>query len=878
MDTAKIESALCKLFHEEGQRIVFWNDPDHEFDMFLSAIAIDGVNVLRLDQIGAFEAKIKLEREDPTGKYLIYSASEEPEYEKDWLLDIRLYSRSFRADRASMILSELGLAQQQLRQHIADRRKFFDNKDRLRKIKELVAADDTDADLDRKMLAVVTKAEQPEFFTIVRTVFHDYLEGNRNGQVDLTVTPPAWEQVEKYDLDESFWSMVKANFGYDEQSPTLRNFLIRLLVTDFAHHSKGDISTALEHLVLPRSGRANTVVCLAQWRDSSSKGASYDALSAVVAEIISIQDLVQGYEVESLRDVMTFLEIEKAIMSGLRDRVMATAATIKAEEIRQIARRRQSGHWAAASAATGSDVPRSAISAVYDALVAAAEFLEFRNRHQSGFDYETPAAMFRAYETELFRFDQLYRLFCESADKAEATQWDVLKKLREQIEPAYANWFLGTLALSWGKFVDPHSSTGLLTKWQIAEVANQHRFYEGCVQPPLNEGENRRVFVIISDAFRYEAAEELTAQLNGKYRLQADLSSQLAVLPSYTALGMASLLPRKTLAYKATGEVLVNGKPVASFDQRNEILGTVNGMAVKADELTAQKKEEGREFIKGKQVVYIYHDTVDAVGDKQASEKDTFLAVRRAIDELAALVCYIVNNLNGNHILVTADHGFLFTESAPGETDKSAINFNPEGTVIAKKRYLLGHNLPDSDLAWHGRTAVTAGAAGDMEFWLPRGLSRFHFTGGARFVHGGATLQEVVVPVVLVKHRKDKGARDETKITTVTVHVLGSKHKITASRHRFELIQMEPVSERVKALTLRVAVYEGAEPVTNVETIAFDNASGNMDERKKWVQLVLKDRQYDKRTLYRLVLRDAATDVEHQSAEVTIDRAYGDDF
>jgi aspartate-semialdehyde dehydrogenase len=165
-----------------------------------------------------------------------------------------------------------------------------------------------------------------------------------------------------------------------------------------------------------------------------------------------------------------------------------------------------------------------------------------------------------------------------------------------------------------------------------------------------------------------------------------------------------------------------------------------------------------------------------------------------------------------------------------------------------------------------------------MEFWLPRGLSRFHFTGGARYVHGGATLQEVVVPVVLVKHRKDKGARDETKITTVTVHVLGSKHKITASRHRFELIQMEPVSERVKALTLRVAVYEGAESVTNVETITFDSASGNMDERKKWVQLVLKDRQYDKKTLYRLVLRDAATDVEHQSAEVTIDRAYGDDF
>ena len=878
MDTTRIESALMALFHDEGQRIVFWNDPDHEFDMFLSSVRLDGVNILRLDQIGAFEAKLKLEREDPTGKYLVYSASEEPEYEKDWLLDVRLYSRSFRADRASIILSELGLAQQQLRQHIADRRKFFDNKDRLRKIKELVSPDDTAADLDRKMLAVVTKADQPELFTIVRTVFHAYVEENGNGQLDLGMPPAVWEQVEKYDLDKPFWAMAKATFGYDEQNPSLRNFLIRLLVTDFAHHFKGELPTALEHLVLPKSGRANTVVCLAQWRDSSSKGASYDTLSATAAELVSIRDHIQGCEVEALLDVMTYLEVEKAIMSGLRDRVMATADTIKADEIRQIAGRRQSGHWAAANAATGTDVPRPAVSAVYDALIAAAELLELRNQHRSGFSFETAAATYGAYETELFRFDQLYRHFCESADLAEARHWDVLKKLREQVEACYANWFLGTLALAWGKFVEPQGSAGLLADWQIEGITNQHRFYEKFVQPPLNEGENRRVFVVISDAFRYEAAAELTDQLNGQYRLQAELKSQLCVLPSYTALGMASLLPHKTLAYKPTGEVLVDGKPAASLDQRNDILAAVTGMAVKADDLMARKKEEGREFIKGKQVIYIYHDTVDAVGDKQPSEKDTFLAVRRAIDEIAALVGYIVNNLNGNHVLITADHGFLFTESAPGETDKSALDFKPDGTVVAKKRYLLGHHLPDSDLAWHGKTAVTAAAEGGMEFWLPRGLNRFHFTGGARFIHGGASLQEVVVPVVLVKHRKDKGAREETKITTVTVHVLGNKHKITTSRHRFELIQMEQVSDRVKALTLRVAVYEGAEPVTNVETVTFDSASGNMDERKKWVQLVLKDRQYDKKTAYRLVLRDAETDVEHQSAEVTIDRAYSDDF
>lgn len=65
----------------------------------------------------------------------------------------------------------------------------------------------------------------------------------------------------------------------------------------------------------------------------------------------------------------------------LQDRVIATAEAIKTKEIRQIAGRGQSAHWASLGAATGSDVPRGVMmSAVYDALLAAAEFLELRAR------------------------------------------------------------------------------------------------------------------------------------------------------------------------------------------------------------------------------------------------------------------------------------------------------------------------------------------------------------------------------------------------------------------------------------------------------------------------------------------------------------------
>lgn len=868
MDTKQLNDALERLFSEEKERIVFWNDPEREFTNTLPFILLEGVETLRLDQTGAFETKLRIEQ-DTGSRFLIYSPAEEPDYEDDWLLDIRLYSRSFRADRASILLDQLGLQNQHLRPHIAARRKFFDNKDRIAKLKSFVTPDDNAADLDRKMLAVVTKADQPELFNIIRTLFHAFTEGK---ECDIQSPPPVWEHIEKFDLDEPFWQMIKTAFGYTEESPTLGNFLIRLFVTDYAQQLKAALPEALAHLQLPTAGRSNAIVCLAQWRDSSSRAISYDLLSEQVAAKIHLADHIADLEIEALVDIMTFLDVEKAICRSLRDRVESTAEVINAEAVREIATKREAGHWVSENVPGAPTVPRAALRSVYEALGAAADFFSRKNQHQDGFHFDNAPAMYRAYEQELFRFDQLYRQFCEAADGAESQNWDVLKALRAKIE-AYVNWYVTEISLAWGKFV----GGGLLSKWQIPDVPGQQQFYKRNVLSRLNEAENRKAFVIISDAFRYEIAEELTRELNGKYRFQAELTSQLGVLPSYTRLGMAALLPHEKLAYNNKGEVLADGKPTASLDQRDEILAAHDGMVVRAETLLGMKKEEGRELVAGKRTVYIYHDRIDAVGDDRKSEGETFEAVRKTINEMADLVRFIINSLNGNYIVLTADHGFLFTETQPGETDKSKLPDKPAGTVTAKKRYLIGQKIGDSAEVWHGSTATTAGADGDMEFWIPKGANRFHFVGGARFIHGGAMLQEIVVPLITIRHLKGKSA-EETKTKQVTVHVLGVKHKITTPRHRFELIQVEAVSDRVKPVTLKVAVYEGNEPVTNIESVRFDSTSDNMEDRKRQVTLTLQDRKYDKKTKYRLVLRDAETDIEHQSVDVVIDRAFSDDF
>ena len=118
MDIKQIKDSLNKIFNEENKRIIFWYDTEKEFEETIPSIEIDGVNILHLNEIGSLELKIRLELEDTTGKYIIYAPYPEPAPEDDWLYDIRLYSYTFHADKASIILNELTLENQSTRPYV----------------------------------------------------------------------------------------------------------------------------------------------------------------------------------------------------------------------------------------------------------------------------------------------------------------------------------------------------------------------------------------------------------------------------------------------------------------------------------------------------------------------------------------------------------------------------------------------------------------------------------------------------------------------------------------------------------------------------------------------------------------------------------------
>lgn len=127
MSLNQLTEGLNQAFIKEGHRLVFWFDPSKDFESELNNLNLTDVTILNMSDESQLGVKLKLELQDTVGKYLLYFPFAEPDVNNDWLLDVKLYSRSFYADRISIIFNELGLYQQSMREHLALRERFLGN-------------------------------------------------------------------------------------------------------------------------------------------------------------------------------------------------------------------------------------------------------------------------------------------------------------------------------------------------------------------------------------------------------------------------------------------------------------------------------------------------------------------------------------------------------------------------------------------------------------------------------------------------------------------------------------------------------------------------------------------------------------------------------
>lgn len=781
-------------------RIVFWHDPDKRFLEELDNLELENVTLLDMTDQSQLAVKKRIEIDEPEQQFLLWFPHDAPPKEFDWLLDIRLYSTEFHADFAAITLNTLGIPQLGLREHIQRRKAFFSTK-RLSALKGLVTEQENEASLDKKMVAVIAGVKTAKTEEILFSLITQYVNQQKDDDSDLENT---LAMLKRHDLEGVLWDILNQEMGYQAEHPTLENLILKLFCTDLSAQADPQKREWLEKNVLATpSGRASALAFMVTWRADRRYKEAYDYCAQQMQDALRPEDQYRLSSPYDLHECETTLSIEQTIIHALVTQLLEESTTLDREAFKKLLSERQSKYWCQT---------RQEYCAIYDALRQAERLLNLRNRHIDGFHYQDSATFWKAYCEELFRFDQAYRLFNEYALLVHSKGAMILKSLDDYIEALYSNWYLAELSRSWNKVLETENR---MQEWRIAGVPRQQNFYNEVVKPQFNNPQIKRVFVIISDALRYEVAEELGNQINTEKRFTAELRSQLGVLPSYTQLGMAALLPHDEICYQpGSGDIVyADGLSTSGTPNRDTILKKYKGMAVKSDDLLKWKNQQGRDLIRDYEVVYIWHNTIDAMGDSASTEEKTFEACRNAVVELKDLVTRVINRLHGTRIIVTADHGFLFQQQPLSGQDKTTLQIKPDNTIKNHKRFIIGHQLPADDFCWKGKVADTAGVSDNSEFLIPKGIQRFHFSGGARFVHGGAMLQEVCVPVLQVKALQKTAAEKQPQRRPVDIVKHHPLIKLVNNIDKVSLLQTHPVGELYEPRTLNIFIVDNANNV-----------------------------------------------------------------
>ncbi|MDO4888068.1 MAG: BREX-1 system phosphatase PglZ type A [Actinomycetaceae bacterium] len=686
-----------------------------------------------------------------------------------------------------MVRQELDLAGNGIDDAVREHEKFFRAAKRIQSLKNLLTGDDDSDVLRAKMVAVLLGQREHSMLELTRTLLIENSRGER----------AKYDALVEYGLDSFHWAGAAKIYGYKASEPSIDDFVLwmfRQAINGFASDTPG----ALRNIQLD----------FASLRNDRRSADALVTLSRRAADSLDYASTIEDAELAELVGNDLFEDVERKIINALVQAI--GERTISAREVSEIIRARQSSIWV------------EGYRELYAALAAASELLS--ELATVNFEIASFDDGLDRYRKHWFRIDQLYRQFQFAARTTGYA--GALEALRAEVEKHYANRYLYELGNAWQRQVD------VVSDWRSAVLRSQTGFFSDHVEPFIRKG-NRKAVVIISDALRYEVADELGSRIRQEDRFDADLDAMLGVLPSYTQLGMAALLPHKMLAHSHDGDpVLVDGYRSDGTANRNKVLARVDGFAIQAEDVLAMSQAELRKLYGAHQVLYVYHDRIDTAGDNARSERQVFEAASDALRDLVDLIKRLTN-ANATNILVTADHGFLYQDTALAEP--IFLSTKPEGDefVAINRRYLMGRGLKN-DPAFRTFESEQLGLSSDLQVQIPKSIHRLKLPGaGSRFVHGGATLQEVVVPVLRVNKKRKSDTRP------VNVEVLPETDKITTGQIVVKLFQSGPVSEKVQPRTLRAGIYMGDALLSNQPEVLFDQPSDDVRDRYQSVRMLL---------------------------------------
>jgi hypothetical protein len=355
----------------------------------------------------------------------------------------------------------------------------------------------------------------------------------------------------------------------------------------------------------------------------------------------------------------------------------------------------------------------------------------------------------------------LVRVYVECAGQVDLQHIDVRRRAEEQNLPAvirmadgaYAS-YANTLNES---FFQQVAAKGALEIPGVPAVTTH-------LGQTVWKAKGRRAVVVV-DALRYDIALSLKTLLRGH---AVDVEPMMAMLPTVTAVGMTALLPLgdAIVTVETKGNAVhpkVNGKDMAVRDNR---LALLKEFGADCRDIKVVEASTDPPAKLGEPLVVFGHDEVDDIGHGDA--QTLIRHVNLEIERLARLIRKL-HRWGYGRVHVVTDHGFILLDESklPDE-----VPCEKDWCNVLKERFALVPAKADLPLvrfpfAWDP----------DMHVAVPPGMA--FFKAEKSFSHGGATLQELVIPHLISRGHAAQEKRVGVEVVLPTFELQRTAVKVT---------------------------------------------------------------------------------------------------
>lgn len=822
---------------QRTRKIIFWHDPKKEYEEFIEGLEVDNTEIIKYDN-NSFWIRYHVENEELNKNILIYLPFEKKKSIDNDLLDLETANSDlfFNPDSTTMRLKNLGLPDD-CRKIVSKYAKFFGNKKREQEFKNFDIDKKDPDNIDFIITAILLNIKSINEDDILKEIVRNYY-----------IDEKRCEELFKFGSKEFILGLFNNSFGTEIENPDeLPDVYKALIFTYFASALK-DIEKVNRYgkYLLTRKSTNVYVFINSLMRDKTTKE-YFEKISKEVEEEFGIKDLLESMDIEDYKSADAFECIDKFIIKYLVDKLFNDIGEY--DLYSEYISNRENKYW------------YDKLENEYSLLKTSILFFKKIKDIDKSIKNVDIDIFAKDYADNLSEVDMLYRKVYYYYDNIEDK--DLFISLKNKIENIYVNDFMSELSIKWSDMIED------MKVYDSNRMTLQKDFYKTYVKPFSDKKD--RIIVIVSDAFRYECAKELNNKLK-IFASKSEIEYMQGLVPSYTKLGMASILPNEELSrVKDSDDILVDGQPSSSIKDRETILQKVNSdsLVIKYDDLYEMTKMEWKKVFSGKKVVYIYHDTVDNAGEH--NENTIFTACEKAINELEKLVRDLHTTFSGINAFITADHGFFYKRGKVESYEKTTKLSN---TTKQKTRYSYSDSISTEEGILSIKLDYVFGEnSGYVN--IPKGNIIFARQGsGINYIHGGILPQEIIIPVIDFKSTRTS---DDSKKVGITYS--GLTTKITNTITYLEFLQDNNIDDNNKPC--RYLLHFEDEDGTRISdecTIIANYANTAVKDRFFKEKFVFKNIQYDRDKNYFLCIIDEETGIIKDKIKFYIDIAIVNNF